>query len=121
MGRDDCILFRSYPDYGSPLNQALYFSGGPRQLEAHFFDDGPNLNQDGREFVAQYFTTENDINLDILILNTTSALEFEAVATGIATLGVKDIVAWVRANILAGSADYSITISGHISGSQVMY
>ena len=67
----------------------------PVSLKPHFFDDGPNFNHDGREFVAQYFTTENDINLDILILNTTSALEFEAVATGIATLGVKDIVAWV--------------------------
>ena len=76
-------------------------------------DDGPNLNHDGREFVAQYFTTENNINLDILILNTSSALEFEAQITGIATLGVKDIVAWVRGRILAGSADYSITIGGH--------
>ena len=98
---------------GLPLNQTLHLSSGLRQLEAHFFDDGPNLNHDGREFIAQYFTTKNDINLVVLILHTTSALEFEAQITGIATLGVKDIMAWVRGRIFAGSAGYSITIGGH--------
>ena len=64
--------------------------------------------------MAQYFTTKNDISLVVMIVHTTlAALEFEAQITGIATLGVKDIVAWVRGRILAGSADYSITIGGH--------
>ena len=98
---------------GSPLDQTLDLSSGLRQLEAHFFDDGANLNHDGREFIAQYFTTKNDINLIVLILHTTSALEFETQITGIATLGVKDLIAWVRGGIFGGSAEYSITIGGH--------
>ena len=95
------------------MNQTLDLSSGLRQLEAHFFEDGPNLNHDGREFMAQYFTTKNEINLVILIIHTTSALEFETQITGIATLGVKDLIAWVRGGTLFGSADYSVTIGGH--------
>ena len=95
------------------MSQTLDLSSGLRQLEAHFFEDGPNLNHDGREFMAQYFTTKNEINLVILIIHTTSALEFETQITGIATLGVKDLIAWVGGGTLFGSADYSVTIGGH--------
>jgi hypothetical protein len=40
-------------------------------------------------------------------------LQFEVQATGIATLDVKDIIAWVRPGVFIGNADYSITISRH--------
>ncbi|EDR13901.1 uncharacterized protein LACBIDRAFT_305087 [Laccaria bicolor S238N-H82] len=106
VGRDR-ILFRSSPY--SRINQTLDFSNGSRELEleAHFFENGTNLNSDGMKFFKEYLTTENDIPL---ILNTTSALELKAQIRGIATLGVTGITAWVRLGILGGNADYTITI-----------
>ncbi|KIJ89439.1 hypothetical protein K443DRAFT_16123 [Laccaria amethystina LaAM-08-1] len=95
---------------GKITYQTLDFSNGACQLEARFFDGGPNLNHGAREFFSQYFTTKSEINLDVLILKSTSPLQFEAQATGIATLDVKDIIAWVRPGVLVGNADYSITI-----------
>jgi hypothetical protein len=99
--------------HGSPFNQTLDFSNGACQLEARFFDGRPNLIHSAREFFSQYFTTKSEINLDVLILKSTSPLQFEVQATGIATLDVKDIIAWVRPGVFIGNADYSITISRH--------
>lgn len=94
---------------GRIKSQTLDFSNGSRELEleAHFFENGTNLNSDGTKFFKEYLTTENDIPL---ILNTTSALELKAQIRGIATLGVTGITAWVRLGIFGGNADYTITI-----------
>lgn len=103
----EAIIKYGKTQIGKIKSQTLNFSGGPLQLEAHFFEDGPNLNVDGIEFVDRYITTEDDIEL---VLNTTSALQLSAQVTGIATLGVKNLVAWVRGGIITGGAEYSITI-----------
>ncbi|EDR13895.1 uncharacterized protein LACBIDRAFT_291971 [Laccaria bicolor S238N-H82] len=89
--------------------KTLDFSNGSRELEleAHFFENGTNLNSDGTKFFKEYLTTENDIPL---ILNTTSALELKAQIRGIATLGVTGITAWFKMEIV--KLNFVATVGG---------
>ena len=99
--------------HGSSLNQTLDLSNGPRQLEARLFDVKDGLDHDGRELIARYLTTKSDINIDVQNLDSTPALKFKVEAKGIGTLALTNVSARVVGKLLAGTADYSITISGH--------